>query len=122
MPFSELITKICCVFPKQGYKILPVADNGNGSPQTTPKAMRRYGIGPSPSIFYNDPPAVPARSSVLSSSSNNNNHADVDRLEEQRRLIKAIEEFKRNHERFRNVVMPDIIAYRERRNKPLIQF
>jgi len=99
---------------------LPVADNGNGSPQTTPKAMRRKVIEPSPSVFYNDPPVVPARSTVLSNNGNNNIH--IDRMEQQRRLAKAIEEFKRNHEHFRDVVMPDIVAYRQSRKQPLIQF
>ncbi|XP_030555961.1 sesquipedalian-1 [Drosophila novamexicana] len=97
--------------------------NGNGSPQSTPRAQRRQAAaGASPSIFYNDLPVATARSTVLASCNNNNNSKPIDRLEQQRRVAKAVEEFKRNHERFRQVVMPDIVAYRERRKQPLIQF
>ncbi|XP_064553371.1 sesquipedalian-1 [Drosophila montana] len=103
--------------------------NGKGSPQSTPRAQRRQATtGASPSVFYNDLPVATARSTVLASSSssynNNNNNISrpIDRLEQQRRVAKAVEEFKRNHERFRQVVMPDIVAYRERRKQPLIQF
>ncbi|KAH8375085.1 hypothetical protein KR093_003702 [Drosophila rubida] len=93
-------------------------NNGNTSPQTTPKA-RRHGTGPSPSIFYKDNLTLSTTRSVDSA---NGNITHIDRAEQQRRLTKAIEEFKRNHEYFRVIVMPDIVAYRERRRQPLIQF
>ncbi|KAH8404397.1 hypothetical protein KR222_010640 [Zaprionus bogoriensis] len=90
--------------------------NGNGSPQTTPRLVRR----PAPSVFYDDG----ARSAVLasSSSSNSNNNTHVDSKEQRRRLAKLMEEFRRNHELFREHVMPDILAYRQSRKQPLIQF
>ncbi|EDW63607.1 sesquipedalian-1 [Drosophila virilis] len=108
---------------------LQFLDNGNanGSPQSTPRAQRRQAAaaaaaGASPSIFYNDLPVATARSTVLASYNNNNISKPIDRLEQQRRVAKAVEEFKRQHERFRQIVMPDIVAYRERRKQPLIQF
>ncbi|XP_062133289.1 sesquipedalian-1 isoform X1 [Drosophila sulfurigaster albostrigata] len=83
--------------------------------QSTPKG-RRHGIGPSPTIFYNDNFTTSSQSGKLASITN------VERMEQQIRLANAIEEFTRNHEQFRKNVMSDIIAYRERQSQPLIQF
>ncbi|KAH8281220.1 hypothetical protein KR044_011658 [Drosophila immigrans] len=88
--------------------------NGNISPQTTVKA-RRHGTDQSPTIFYKD-------NLTGSAESANGNIVHIDRMEQQRRLSKALEEFKRNHEHFRKIIMSDIVAYRERRRQPLIQF
>ncbi|ALC38168.1 CG12393 [Drosophila busckii] len=132
MPICDIVTKICCIFPTQGYKLLNVADNKNANcsdnPQRTPKGTRRQapGVvaaaasGAAPhSVFYKDQPVAPARSAALQTISNNN---VGDRAEQQRRCAQAIEDFKRDHERYREHVMPDIIAYRQRHKQPLIHF
>ncbi|KAI8038287.1 sesquipedalian-1 [Drosophila gunungcola] len=100
--------------------------NGNGSPSGTPKAQRR----PTPassvatSVFYpdaRDPGAAPV-STVLSRAANNNySSSTISNAERQRRRIRAMEDFARNHERFRQELMPDVSAYRERQGQPLIQ-
>lgn len=100
-----------------------VSDNGNGngsagSPQSTPRSRRRHALGASPSVFYDDQPVGTTRSTVLAKS-NNNNH--IDRVEQKRRLDKAIEKFSKRHEKFREIIMHDILLYRERQEQPLIQ-
>ncbi|EDW11730.1 sesquipedalian-1 [Drosophila mojavensis] len=96
-------------------------DNGNGSagsPHSTPRTRRRQApTGASPSVFYDDLPIAPARSTVLAKS--NNNH--IDRAEQKRRQEKATERFTQRHEKFRKVIMRDILLYRERQTQPLIQ-
>ncbi|KAH8404985.1 hypothetical protein KR215_008252 [Drosophila sulfurigaster] len=90
-----------------------LADVGDSNRKTF---RRRHGIGPSPTIFYNDNFTTSSQSGKLASITN------VERMEQQIRLANAIEEFTRNHEQFRKNVMSDIIAYRERQSQPLIQF
>ncbi|XP_017855491.2 sesquipedalian-1 isoform X1 [Drosophila busckii] len=117
---------------KQQQEHQQLMDNKNANcsdnPQRTPKGTRRQapGVvaaaasGAAPhSVFYKDQPVAPARSAALQTISNNN---VGDRAEQQRRCAQAIEDFKRDHERYREHVMPDIIAYRQRHKQPLIQF
>ncbi|XP_017056443.1 sesquipedalian-1 [Drosophila ficusphila] len=87
--------------------------NGNGSPSGTPKAHRRPTPGTSvaTSVFYPD-----ARDPGAASNIHHKTNA-----ERQRRKVKALEDFTRNHERFRQELMPDVSAYRERQGQPLIQ-
>jgi len=115
MPLSDILCKICCIFPKPGYRHFLLADaNGNGSPSGTPRAQRRPTPAPAiaNSVFYPD---------VRDPGAANNNHSTVSGAERKRRQVKALEEFARNHERFRRELMPDVSAYRERQGQPLIQ-
>lgn len=99
----------------QQEKLMSKQDaNGNGSPSGTPRAQRRPTPAPAiaNSVFYPD---------VRDPGAANNNHSTVSGAERQRRQVKALEEFARNHERFRRELMPDVSAYRERQGQPLIQ-
>ncbi|EDW88845.1 sesquipedalian-1 [Drosophila yakuba] len=99
----------------QQEKLMSQQDaNGNGSPSGTPRAQRRPTPAPgiANSVFYPD---------ARDQGAVNNNHSTISAAERQRRQVKALEEFARNHERFRRELMPDVSAYRERQGQPLIQ-
>ncbi|XP_017079531.1 sesquipedalian-1 [Drosophila eugracilis] len=83
--------------------------NGNGSPNGTPRVQRRPTQPPptATTIFY--PETV------------NNNQSNISVAERQRRRAEALDDFSRSHERFREELMPDVSAYRERQGQPLIQ-
>ncbi|KAH8334098.1 hypothetical protein KR059_006672 [Drosophila kikkawai] len=99
----------------QQEQLMMKQDAPNRSPHGTPKAMRRP---PPPtqsatSVFYPDargPEIVGGVSTVLPRGPNNNNNKG-----------NAKEDFVRTHERFRQELMPEVKAYRERHNQPLIQ-
>ncbi|XP_043643539.1 sesquipedalian-1 [Drosophila teissieri] len=99
----------------QQEKLMSKQDaNGNGSPSGTPRAQHRPTPAPgiANSVFYPD---------ARDQGAVNNNHSTISGAERQRRQVKALEEFTRNHERFRRELMPDVSAYRERQGQPLIQ-
>ncbi|XP_016978337.2 uncharacterized protein LOC108044003 isoform X1 [Drosophila rhopaloa] len=100
--------------------------NGNGSPSGTPQAQRRHIPAPSvaTSVFYPDArdPGAAGVFTVLSRPANNNHSSRViSAAERQRRRLRAMEDFTRNHEHYRQELMPDVSAYRERQGQPLIQ-
>ncbi|XP_037731530.1 sesquipedalian-1 isoform X2 [Drosophila subpulchrella] len=88
--------------------------NVNGRPSETPREQRRPTAAPAiaTNVFYPDAKSVGAI---------NNNHITLSSGERRLRRVRALDDFSRNHERFRQELMPDVSAYRGRHGQPLIQ-
>ncbi|XP_046866754.1 uncharacterized protein LOC6642176 isoform X3 [Drosophila willistoni] len=123
MTLNELITKICCIFPSQGYKPLSFSD-GNGN-TGSPLVIRRHAPHLQPQQQLVQSNFTTTKPTVLPRNNNNNNnhqHQQYNQLELQKMRAKAMEDFKRHHEHYRKELMPDITAHRQRQGQPLIQF
>ncbi|KAH8282448.1 hypothetical protein KR054_007777, partial [Drosophila jambulina] len=97
----------------QQEQLMMKQDAPNRSPHGTPKVNRRHPphTQTATSVFYPDargPEVVGGVSTVLP------------RKNTGRTSSSAKEDFVRTHERFRRELMPDVKAYRERHNQPLI--
>ncbi|XP_065723377.2 sesquipedalian-1 isoform X1 [Drosophila suzukii] len=88
--------------------------NANGRPSGAPREQRRPTAAPAiaTNVFYPDTQSLGAI---------NNNHITLSSGERLLRRVRALDDFSRNHERFRQELMPDVSSYRGRHGQPLIQ-
>ncbi|KAH8413967.1 hypothetical protein KR009_008989 [Drosophila setifemur] len=99
---------------QQEHLMITQDANGNRSSHGMPKVLRRLPhTHPISSGFHTE--TLDQGSTILQIRNKNTHTSSVERRS------RALEEFARTHEQFRQKLMPDVSAYRERHGQPLIQ-